>query len=159
MDAFSSDSIPVHLITLEATKLYLQHLEPNGVLVVHISNVNLDLGPLVFRLAAKFGMHAVKIANRSFPRRLQSGATWMILSQDAAYIESFPPVAEQVRAILKLKPRGLTLTDPEELNLTDAPLWTDDYSDLFSLLRVPSWKHLWAPPEPAAESSEAPKSN
>ena len=83
----------------------------------------------------------------------------MILSQDAAYIESFPPVAEQVRAILRLKPRGLTLTDPEELDLTDAPLWTDDYSDLFSVLRIPNWKRVWASLKPGAESSEALKSD
>ncbi len=140
-------------------ELYLQHLKPNGVLVVNISNVNLDLGPLVFRLAAEFGMHAVKIGNIPSPRRLQSGADWMILSQDAAYIESFPPVAEQVRAILELKPRGLTLTDPEELNLTDAPLWTDDYSDLFSVLKIPNWKRVWASLLPAAEFSEALKSD
>ena len=67
MDAFSSDSVPVHLITLEAMELYVQHLKPNGVLVVHISNVNLDLSPLVFRLAAELGMHAVRIANMHFP--------------------------------------------------------------------------------------------
>jgi hypothetical protein len=150
MDAFSSDSVPVHLITLEAMELYVQHLKPNGVLVVHISNVNLDLGPLVFRLAAELGMRAVRIVNLPFPRRLQSSADWMILSKDAAYFESFPPIAEQIRAILKVKPKALRVTYPEDLDLTDAPLWTDAYSDLFSVLRIPSWKRLWASPEPAA---------
>jgi hypothetical protein len=149
MDAFSSDSVPVHLITLEAMELYVQHLKPNGVLVVHISNLNLDLSPLVFRLAAELGMRAVRIANLAFSRRLQSSAEWMILSRDAAYIESFPPGAERVRAILKLKPKALTVTYPEELNLTDAPLWTDDYSDLFSVLKIPNWKRLWASSKPA----------
>ena len=159
MDAFSSDSVPVHLITLEAMELYVQHLKPNGVLVVHISNVNLDLGPLVFRLAAELGMRAVRIGNLPFPRRLQSSADWMILSKDAAYIESFPPLAERVRAILKVKPIALRVTYPEALNLTDAPLWTDTYSDLFSVLKIPNWKRLWASSEPTAESSGAPKSS
>jgi hypothetical protein len=149
MDAFSSDSVPVHLITLEAMELYVRHLKPNGVLVVHISNVNLDLSPLVFRLAAELGMRAVRIANLAFPRRQQSSAEWMILSEDAAYIESFPPIAEQIRTILKAKPKALTVTYPEKLNLTDAPLWTDDYSDLFSVLKTPNWKRLWASSKPA----------
>jgi len=149
MDAFSSDSVPVHLITLEAMQLYRQHLKPDGVLVVHISNVNLDLGPLVFRLAAELGMHAVRIGNQAFPRRLQASADWMILSVNAAYIESFPAVAEKVRAILNVKPQGLMLQYPEDLDLSDAPLWTDDYSDLFSVLKNPGWKRLWASPESA----------
>jgi hypothetical protein len=167
MDAFSSDSVPVHLITVEAMELYVKHLKPGGVLVVNISNVNLDLGPLVFRLAAEFDMHAVKIGSLPAPRRLQSAADWMILSQDAAYIEAFPPVAEQVRAILRMKPKGLTLTGPENLNLTNAPLWTDDYSDLISVLKAPNWKRVWASLGPAAkqatvsavESSETLKSS
>jgi spermidine synthase len=158
MDAFSSDSVPVHLITLEAMQLYHQHLKPGGVLVVHISNVNLDLGPLVFRLAAELDMHAVRIGNRAFSRRLQSSADWMILSKDAAYIESFPSVAERVRAMLRIKPKGLTLQYPKDLDLADAPLWTDDYSDLFSVLKAPNWKRLWASPGSAAKSSGATKS-
>jgi spermidine synthase len=149
VDAFSSDSIPVHLITLEAMELYVQHLKSNGVLVLHISNRNLGLSPLIFRLAAELGMRAVRIANAPFPRRRQSSAEWMILSKDAAYIESFPPVAEQMRTLLKLKPKALTVTDPDGVNLTDAPLWTDDYSDLFSVLKIPNWKRSWASPEPA----------
>jgi hypothetical protein len=149
VDAFSSDSIPIHLITLEAMELYDRHLMPNGVLVVHISNTNLDLSPLVFRLAARLGMRAARIANMPFPRRQQASADWMVLSRDAAYIESFPPIAEEIRTILKVKPKALTVTYPEELDLTGAPLWTDDYSDLFSVLKIPNWKRLWASPEPA----------
>jgi hypothetical protein len=148
VDAFSSDSIPVHLITLEAMELYVQHLKPNGVLVVHISNLNLDLSPLVFRLAAELGMRAVRITNMPFPRHRQASAKWMILSRDAAYIESFPPIAEQIRTTLRVKPKALTVTYPDELDLTDAPLWTDDYSDLLSVLKIPNWKRLWASSEP-----------
>ncbi len=154
MDAFSSDSVPVHLLTLEAMQLYLQHLKPNGVLVVHISNVNLDLGPLVFRLAAELGMHAVRIQNMPFPRRVQSSADWMILSRDTGYIESFPPLAEQVRAMLKVKPVALTLTYARDVELADAPLWSDDYSDLLSVLKTPSWKRVWAGVEPPDEGDE-----
>jgi spermidine synthase len=156
MDAFSSDSVPVHLITLEAMQLYLQHLKPNGVLVVHISNVNLDLGPLVFRLAAEIGTHAVRIRNLPFPRRVQSSADWMILSRDADYFESFEPVAERVRGLLDVKSFALTLTYARDVDLSEAPLWTDDYSDLFSVLRgLPSWKLLWSEAKPPDEGDGA----
>jgi hypothetical protein len=114
---------------------------------VHISNVNLDLGPLVFRIAAEIGMHAVRIQNLPFPRRVQSSADWMILSRDAGYIESFPPLAEQIRAMLKVKPVALRVSYARDVDLTDAPLWTDDYSDLFSVLETPGWKRVWARPK------------
>ena len=51
VDAFSSDSIPIHLLTEEAFKLYFERLKPNGVLAVHVSNKYLDLKPIV-KLAA-----------------------------------------------------------------------------------------------------------
>ena len=51
VDAFSSDSIPVHLLTLEAFRLYFRHLRPDGVLAVHVSNTHLKLEPVVGRLA------------------------------------------------------------------------------------------------------------
>jgi len=152
VDAFSSDSIPVHLITREAMELYVQHLKPDGVLVVHISNMNLEFSPLVFRLAAALGMRAVRVVNMPFPHRRQSSAEWMILSKDAAYLESLPPIAEQMRSALRVKPTALTVTFPEELDLTNAPLWTDDYSDIFSVLKIPNWKRLWSPPEPTRGS-------
>src|SRR5205823_4593781 len=52
LDAFSSDAIPVHLLTREAIQLYVQKLAPGGVLAMHVSNNHLDLPPLVERLAA-----------------------------------------------------------------------------------------------------------
>ena len=66
-----------------------------------------------------------------FPRRLQSSSDWMILSHDSAYLSSFSQTAELVRGILN---------------------WTDDYSDLFSVLKIPKlnswrdWKRFWGSP-------------
>ena len=56
LDAFSSGSIPVHLLTLEALEDYLRVLEPDGVLVVHISNRHLDLAPLLGLAAGELGL-------------------------------------------------------------------------------------------------------
>jgi SAM-dependent methyltransferase len=61
LDAFSSDAIPVHLLTREAVALYLRHLRPDGMLAVHISNRYLNLEPVVRALAQEFGMGMVTI--------------------------------------------------------------------------------------------------
>ena len=52
MDAFSSDSVPMHLLTREAYQIYLRHLKPDGIIIVHISNRYLDLEPIVAQAAA-----------------------------------------------------------------------------------------------------------
>ena len=64
LDAFSSDSIPMHLMTREAFSLYLSRLAPDGVLVMHISNRHLRLAPVVARLAASQGLVALQQIER-----------------------------------------------------------------------------------------------
>src|ERR1035441_6230689 len=59
MDAFSGDSVPVHLITREAFRTYFRHLKPGGILAVNITNTYLDLRPVVERAAAAFGKVAL----------------------------------------------------------------------------------------------------
>ncbi len=59
LDAFSGDSIPVHLLTREAMQDYWRHLKPDGVLIIHISNRNLTLEPIVNRLAIEYGLHVL----------------------------------------------------------------------------------------------------
>jgi len=63
IDAFSGDSIPMHLITREAMALYVKHLKPDGVIVFQATNRYVDLLPVVKRLAAEFGMEAVNISD------------------------------------------------------------------------------------------------
>src|SRR5439155_21237654 len=63
VDAFTSDSIPVHLLTKEAVALYFRHLKPTGVLAVHVSNRYLDLEPVVQRAAAALGKEARVVDN------------------------------------------------------------------------------------------------
>jgi spermidine synthase len=135
LDAFSSDSIPVHLLTAEAVELYTQHLKPDGVLAVHVTNRHLSLTPLVFRLAAEFAMRAVVISNQRFPRYFQQSANWLILSKNASYLDSLLFGVQE--AAFERDPRvpDVTFAYPKEESVIDAPLWTDDYSDLFSVLR------------------------
>jgi len=67
IDAFSGDSIPMHLITREAMALYVKHLKPDGVIVFQATNRFIDLLPVVKRLAAEFGMEAVNISDSPEP--------------------------------------------------------------------------------------------
>ena len=81
LDAFSSDSIPVHLLTLESLKLYDQHLKPDGVLAIHISNRYLNLEPVVRRLAAEldFGMIEVdSLGGEDYGQDWVYAATWVL---------------------------------------------------------------------------------
>ncbi len=66
VDAFSSDAIPAHLLTREALALYLAKLAPDGVLAMHITNRHLDLGRILARVGAEFGL-STHVARESFP--------------------------------------------------------------------------------------------
>jgi hypothetical protein len=134
MDAFLSDSIPVHLVTLEAFELYLQHLSPNGRLAVNISNRYLDLTGLMFKVADHFGMHAVVIHNKKTKTHHNYGASWVVFSRDEAHIKDYRRQVSMRRSRMRLKPDGVYTVYPDEYDWSDAPVWTDDFSDLFSVL-------------------------
>ncbi len=121
LDAFSSDSIPVHLLTTEAFGLYQRHLRTNGVLAINISNHYLDLEPVVLKLARRFDYHLAKI---DYEERDDAwwvySSTWMLLSRNRALLES-PLVSEA--------------SCPLRTNRTNVPIWTDDFASLFQILQ------------------------
>ena len=119
VDAFSSDAIPVHLLTREAFAVYARHLRPGGVLAVHISNRYLDLAPVVQAGAAPLGLHARIVENAGDDEKEVYASTWVILSTDEPFFraEAF-----------------LDNTDVERLPAKAIP-WTDDFSNLFRILK------------------------
>jgi hypothetical protein len=119
VDAFSGDSIPVHLLTREAFELYFRELNPNGVLAVHVSNKYLDLEPVVAAAAAVLEKEAVLITNENDPSKGIYAATWILLGSRQA-LAGLPGIEEAGRIL----PPG-----------KNEELWTDDYSDLFRLLK------------------------
>jgi spermidine synthase len=119
VDTFSSDSIPVHLLTKEAFELYLSHLQPDGILAVHISNIHLNLEPVVSKLAESLKLEAVLVSSGT-TREGSSSAVWILLSENP---EIF---AQQNFQHLNVAPEG---------RAQDFRLWTDDYSNLFQILR------------------------
>jgi hypothetical protein len=119
LDTFNSDSIPVHLLTREAFEIYLQHLQPDGILALHISNNYLDLRPVVYKLADEFHLGATLIqtpaqGNRTFL------SDWMLVTRDPAFLDQ-PAIASRA--------------SPRTVDTDRFRLWTDDYSNLFQVLR------------------------
>ncbi len=120
LDAFSSDSIPVHLLTVEAVQLYLKAMKPDGILVVHISNRHLDLRPVVFGIAEHLGLRAVTVDYDADNARDLYGATWIIVTNNTEFFDTYP-----VSDLLK----------QDEPPYKKIPLWTDDYSNLSMILK------------------------
>ena len=121
IDAFSSDAIPVHLITREAFELYDRHLAPDGIIAVHISNHYLDLQPVVLALARAANYHFVLIdADENEDEWWLYGSTWMLLSRSEKSIQA---------------PAIISASSPVSTNLPNLRLWTDDFASLFQILK------------------------
>lgn len=118
MDAFSSDAVPAHLLTLEAFEIYLDRLARDGVLVVHISNRYLDLEPVVSAAARDLGL---------------AGMVRFDLAPDGAeelrVSSRYVVLAREEATLADLAERGWRPLRP-----TDRHAWTDDFSDIISLL-------------------------
>jgi spermidine synthase len=119
VDAFSGDSIPVHLLTLQAFQLYFRQLQPGGVLAVHISNRYLDLQPVVQAAAARLDKEAVRVDNRPSHENGIYHATWILLGSRAGFLGQ-----DEIRQAGQ--PLGPSAKQQ---------LWTDDFSSLFPLLK------------------------
>jgi hypothetical protein len=118
VDAFSGDAIPVHLLTKEAWGLYWQHLNPNGVLAVHVSNRYLRLAPVVALGAAASGKQA-RIASYDGVEGIdeESASDWVLVTSRPNFFDGFVKKTEEIKPIEGLRP------------------WTDDYSNVYKILR------------------------
>jgi len=118
LDAFNSDAIPAHLLTLEAFELYLRHLQdPNGILAVHISSVHLDLTPVVRAAAERFNLDGIVLLVPSDGTAGTAASNWILLGRGAGRVSG-----QGVGVAL-----GEYAKDRPEAN------WTDDYSSLLDV--------------------------
>ena len=121
IDAFSSDSIPTHLITKEAMEVYLRHMKPDGVIAFHITNRFLDLPPVVRRIADELGLKSVIVSDEPSDRqdRFLSSSDWVLVSRSDAMLQkaAIKAVAQPVDS----KPQWR--------------LWTDNFNNLFQILK------------------------
>jgi len=116
LDAFTSDAIPVHLLTTEAFRLYWRHLKPDGILAVHVSNRYVDLAPIVARAAEENGKFARLITNVGDDVDVVvDGSYWVLVSANADFFSRLPAQGQPIA----IGPRA----------------WTDDYSNLWQSLR------------------------
>ena len=121
VDAFSSDAIPVHLLTREATGLYFRHLKPNGILALHISNRYLDLEPVCLGDAQAFGKQARVVDDTGDEELYFSESTWVLVTSDPAWFDASSFKGARMR--------------PAKMPGKFRP-WTDDYSNLFQILAL-----------------------
>jgi len=118
VDAFSSDSIPMHLLTAECAEIYRRRLTPAGVLALHISNRALDLDPVARGMASYLGWAAAQIVSKDDSATGESSSRWVLLTSNKDFLE---------RAGL-----GPRLSEWS----SRAPIiWTDDFASLWHVLK------------------------
>jgi spermidine synthase len=119
LDAFSSDAIPVHLLTVEAFRAYFRQLRSGGILAVHVSNRYLDLVPVVQRAAEALSLELREVDNYDDEPVGVYRSDWLLLSASPAAFEG--PLLREVAHRVDADP--------------GVRLWTDDYSDLYHILK------------------------
>ena len=121
LDAFSSDAIPVHLLTEQAFALYQRHVKTNGLIALHISNGRLNLEPVAANLAHRFNYDSA-IIEYAGPQHEWWNQTsiWALMSHNGELINS-PAIREAAR--------------PAPATAGKVPLWTDDFASLFQIIR------------------------
>ena len=125
LDAFSSDSVPMHLLTREAIELYLRKLSPDGLMAFHISNRYLDLRPVVSGNARSLGLPGLSQSYAVTPAAAKDGAAssiWVLVARDQAAL-------------------GKLVHDPRWKRIDTRPgqpVWTDEFSNILSVIR---WFH------------------
>ena len=117
IDAFSSDSIPSHLVTVEALDLYLSKLAPDGLLAMNISNRYLNLEPLLSGLAQEKGMFArIRRDRQHDSATAKFSSSWVVMARNESTL-------------------GNILTDQRWRPLKGRVVWTDDFSNILDLMK------------------------
>ena len=120
IDAFSSDAIPVHLITQEALAVYRRHVQPDGIIAFHVTNRYLDLPPVVKLLAESAGLPVVLVSHDPPEEDERYSRTdWTLLTTDQAFLQS--PAVRRAESDIEVPP-GLSP-------------WSDDFNNLLRILK------------------------
>ena len=124
IDAFSGDAIPVHLLTREAIELYRRHLNPNGILAIHVSNQYLRLGPVVQQEAEDARLKTAFIVSEENEETGAFSSDWVLVTANEAFL-----ARDDIR-------KAATTIDP----IPGLRLWTDDYNSLLPVLKPQKFK-------------------
>ena len=115
VDAFSSDSIPMHLLTAECADVYRRHLKPGGILLLHITNRTLDLEPVARGIAQHLGWQAAQLISQSHPETGEYASRWVLISANPSAFAAGSGWMPLSRPPL---------------------LWTDDFASLWHVLKL-----------------------
>ncbi|TVS09022.1 MAG: hypothetical protein EA424_27900 [Planctomycetaceae bacterium] len=126
LDAFSGDTVPIHLLTREAMEIYLDQIAPDGVLVLHISSRYVNLIPVVLELAHHFQLSSALIRQEQTDRFRTSPSDWMLLTRNQEFLQR-----DAIRDA-SIHPQ----------RWPDFPLWTDQYNNLLQILHPPVIRHV-----------------
>ncbi len=118
LDAFSGDAIPVHLLTSEAFVTYVRAIKPDGVIAFHLSNIYLNLPPVVDQIARAAGFASVLVTDRPSMNDVTADSDWVLVTRDTSLFRE-PELGTYVTPIT---PRTL-------------PRWTDQFSNLLQILK------------------------
>jgi hypothetical protein len=119
LDAFSGDAVPMHLLTKEACAAYLEHLKPNGLLAINVTNLHLDLIPVTQALANEFGLEMRVVAAFDNAAEGRLATCWVLLARDRTFFDRHPVTSE---------------FDYEAQPKKPPILWTDDFSNIWQVL-------------------------
>jgi len=118
VDAFTSDAIPLHLLTTECADIYRRELRPGGLLLLHISNRSLDLAPVARGMAQHLGWDAVLLPSTYDPEKGENPAVWVLLTSDRQFAE-----------------QSDIQQNAADWESSEKPLvWTDDFSSVWQIL-------------------------
>ena len=118
IDAFSSDSVPVHLLSAEAMEVYLKHLAPDGVIAFNVTNRYLNLAPVIQRIAQEYGLAAMYVSDEP-PDSIHYDSEFVLVCRDPAVLGD-PRIHTGASAFDDIPSLGL---------------WTDNFNNLFRILR------------------------
>ncbi len=120
LDAYDSDSIPIHLLTREAVESYLDRLDDGGVLAFHVTNRYFDLPPVVGRLCEELSLQCVEYTHTFSSEAMPDGrshSTWVFAGRDSELVD------------------WLAERDKARAPGADGPLWTDDFANIWGALK------------------------
>jgi len=131
LDAFAGDAVPVHLLTREFFALLEQHLAPDALVAVHVSSNWIDLRPVLYAWSEDAGWRALTIANRVTDGGAALFSTWVLLFRDLETLRALRDVCSPLMdaGVIQVENRN-------DVRWGGLPVWTDDRSDLTSLLKT-----------------------
>jgi spermidine synthase len=133
MDAFTSDAVPVHLLTKEAFQMYFTKLQPDGIVVINIANRYLRFEPVLGNLAEDLGIKAMYQHGFEVRDLDKYGTNWVVMARNKEAFASLPDKKNDFDY------NGESWTeswkDLPAVRFSESKVWTDDYSNLPSILR------------------------